>query len=488
MLSRQINQKIAVSVVYVAALFMTIMDSTIVNVALPTLGNEFHVETAAVNGVVIYYLVALAATIPISGWLGDKLGGRRVLLGAILLFATASALCGMAQSLTQLEAFRVLQGIAGGLMTPVGLAMLWRTFPPAERARASAILVIPTALAPALGPVLGGLFVTFVSWRWVFLVNVPVGLAAFFFGLVYLAGQHHGDAGKFDLAGFLLAGSGLSLLMYGLSQGPFAGWSQPTILASCLIGAALLVALVFIELRRTEPLLKLRLLGERLFGLSNAVMLLGGIAFIGTLFIVSLFYQDGLGLTAAQAGLSIFPEALGVMAGSQIVAKKLYPVFGPRRILFGALVLIAAMMLALTTVGPTTSLWWPRAMLFTMGMGMSGVFIPVQTAAFATTSHRDMGGASTLLSTQQQLAGALGVAIMTTVFVAAGSVALPGGSTDLTPYRVAFAVAAVFALLGAGVALFIRDADAAATITRWRERPREQPQGEVKAGEPAILE
>ncbi|MBW7959682.1 MAG: DHA2 family efflux MFS transporter permease subunit [Candidatus Promineofilum sp.] len=484
MFSRQINQKIAVSVVYVAALFMTIMDATIVNVALPTLGNEFQVETAAVNGVVIFYLVALAATIPVSGWLGDKLGGRRVLLGAILLFVIASALCGMSQSLGQLEAFRVLQGIAGGLMTPVGLAMLWRTFPPAERARASAILVFPTALAPAVGPVLGGFFVTFVSWRWVFFVNVPIGLAAFLFGLVYLAVQQHSDPGEFDFAGFILAGAGLGLTMYGISQGPFAGWSQPGIMASCLIGVTLLVALVVIELRRTAPLLKLRLLEERLFGLSNAVMLLGGIAFIGTLYIVSLFYQDGLGLTAAQAGLSILPEALGVMAGSQIVAKMLYPVFGPRRILFGALLLNAVMMMALTTVGPATSLWWPRAFLFILGAGMSGVFIPVQTAAFAATSHRDMGGATTLLSTQQQLAGALGVAIMTTVFVAAGPVVMPGGEANLTPYRVAFATAAVFALLGAVVALLIRDADAAATITRWRERPQEP----KKAGEPVVSE
>lgn len=469
-LSRHFNQKIAVSVVYVSALFMAIMDSTIVNVTLPTLGNEFQVETAAANGVVIYYLAALAATIPVSGWLGDKLGGRRVLLGAILLFVTASALCGASQSLRQLEAFRILQGTAAGLMTPVGLAMLWRTFPPAERARAAAILIIPTAIAPALGPVLGGYFVTYASWHWVFYVNVPIGAAAFVFGLLYLADHRLGGAGRFDLVGFLLASAGLSLLMYGLSQGPFVGWSQPAIVASCLLGAILLGALLVVELRRAEPLLKLRLLGERLFGLCNAVSLLGGLAFSGTLYIVSLFYQDGLGLTAAEAGLSIFPEALGVMVGSQVVAKWLYPVFGPRRILCGALVIAAVMMAALITVGPGTSLWLPRAILFLLGAGMSGVFIPVQTAAFAATSHRDMGGATTLLSTQQQIASALGVAILTTVLIAAGSVALPGGEANLATYRAAFATAAVFALVGAGVALFIRDADAAATITRWRGR------------------
>lgn len=468
--SRPIDQKLAVAVVYVAALFMTIMDATIVNVALPALGNEFQVESAAVNGVVVFYLVALAAAIPVSGWLGDKLGGRRVLLGAILLFVVASGLCGASQSLTQLEGFRVLQALAGGLMTPVGMAMLWRVFPPAERARASAILVLPTALAPALGPVLGGYFVTYVSWRWVFYVNVPIGVAALVFGLVSLTEQRRAEAGAFDLAGFVLASAGLGLSMYGVSQGPFVGWRQPTILATVLLGVVLLVTLVVVQLRTPEPLLRLRLLAARLFGVCNAVMLLGGVGFIGTMYVVSLFYQDALGLSAAEAGLSILPEALGVMAGSQLVAKVLYPSLGPRRILAGALTLNAVAMVSLSAVEPSTSLWWPRASLFMLGVGMSGVFIPVQTAAFAATSHRDMGAATTLLSTQQQLGGALGVALLTTVFVGVGPVTMLGGhpAPHLLAYHVAFGVAAGVALVGAAVALVLRDAEAASTITRWR--------------------
>src|SRR5579872_6973846 len=174
MARREISQKLAVGVVYVGALFMTIMDTTIVNVALPTLGRDFHVRSTGVDAVVIGFLVSMAVFIPASGWLGDRIGPRRVLLGAIVIFTGASALCGIAQSLGELSAFRVLQGVGGGLMTPVGMAMLWRAFPPAERVRASAILVVPTAMAPALGPVIGGFFVTDLSWRWVFYVNVPI--------------------------------------------------------------------------------------------------------------------------------------------------------------------------------------------------------------------------------------------------------------------------------------------------------------------------
>jgi EmrB/QacA subfamily drug resistance transporter len=206
---RDLNQKVAVAVVYVAAMFMAILDTTIVNVALPTLGRDFHVSSTALDTVVIGFLVSLAVFIPASGWLGDRFGPRRVLLTAIFMFTAASALCGMATSLSELTAFRVLQGVGGGLMTPVGMTMLWRAFPPAERIRASAILVVPTALAPALGPVLGGLFVTDLSWRWVFFVNVPIGLLAIAFGTVFLREQPRHPSGRFDLPGFVMAGVGL---------------------------------------------------------------------------------------------------------------------------------------------------------------------------------------------------------------------------------------------------------------------------------------
>jgi MFS family permease len=160
----RISQKAAVGTVFVAAMFMSILDATIVNVALPTIGRDFGVSATAVDGIAIAFLVSLAISIPASGWLGDKYGGKRVLLTAIALFTGASALCGLASGLSELVAFRILQGAAGGMLAPVGMAMLYRVFPPDERIRAAAILTVPTTLAPALGPVLGGLFVTELSW------------------------------------------------------------------------------------------------------------------------------------------------------------------------------------------------------------------------------------------------------------------------------------------------------------------------------------
>ncbi|HET9973426.1 MAG TPA: MFS transporter, partial [Streptosporangiaceae bacterium] len=270
---------------------------------------------------------------------------------------------------------------------------------------------------------------------------------------------------------------GLGLLMYGVSEGPNAGWGHWPIVASCAAGVVALTALVVVELRRREPLLRLRLLRDRLFSVSNTVMVLASIAFIGTVYLVSLFYQDGLGLSALQAGLSTFPEAVGVMLGAQIVTKRLYPVLGPRRIIVGGLLLTAAGITALLAIGPATNLWWARLVLFVVGLGMSGVFIPTQTAAFAAISQEDMGGASMLFNTLRQLGGAVGVAVLTTVLVAIRPFSPAGGRLvpDLTSYRAAFLVAAAVALIAAGIAARIRDEDAASTITRWHGRRADEP-------------
>ena len=199
-----LNQKIAVGAVFVSAMFMNIMDITIVNVALPTIGRDFHIAPTAVDGIVIAYLVSLAVFIPASGWLGDRFGGKRVLLSAIVVFTIGSVLCGLAQNLSELVLFRVIQGAGGGMLAPVGMAMLFRVFPPSERIRAASILTVGTTLAPAIGPVLGGLLVTDLSWRWVFFVNLPIGIAAVTFGALCLERSEPQARGVFDIPGFAL--------------------------------------------------------------------------------------------------------------------------------------------------------------------------------------------------------------------------------------------------------------------------------------------
>ena len=463
-----INQKIAVGAVFVSALFMNIMDITIVNVALPTIGRNFHISPTSVDGIVIAYLVSLAVFIPASGWLGDRFGGKRVLIAAVVVFTTGSVLCGLAQNMSELVLFRVIQGAGGGMLAPVGMAMLFRVFPPAERVRASSILTVGTTLAPAIGPVLGGLLVTDLSWRWVFFVNLPIGIAAVTFGALCLERSAPQEAGTFDIPGFALGGAGLGLLMYGVSEGPLKGWSAPDVIATCTAGFLLLVALVMVELRTTRPMVDLRLLTGRLFRSSNGVIFLASAGFLGTLYLVPLYYQDARGLSALQSGLSTFPEAFGVMIGAQFATRLIYPRLGPRRHITAGLVGLAAMMLVLSQVSLTTSLWLMRGILFLLGLMIAQIMVPSQAASFARISPADTGRASTLFNTGRQVGSAIGVAVLSTVLISIGATHSVGGIThpDLRAYHLAFATAAAFALAATGFSLSMHDSDAAETMVR----------------------
>ena len=464
----RLSQKVIVGVVFVSAMFMNIMDITIVNVALPTIGRDFHIAPTAVDAVVIAYLVSLAVFIPASGWLGDRFGGKRVLLSAIAVFTVGSALCGLAQNMTELVVFRVVQGAGGGMMAPVGMAMLYRVFPPAERVRAASILTLGTTVAPALGPVLGGFLVTNFSWRWVFFVNLPLGIAAVAFGGLFLERTGAIDAGRFDLPGFVLGGAGLGLLMYGISEGPLQSWSSTEVVATCVTGAVLLFVFTVVELRTARPMVDLRLLSGRLFRSTNGVMFLAAAAFLGTLYLIPLYFQDARGLTALQSGLSTFPEAFGVMIGAQFASRIIYPRIGPRRHVTGGLFGLALCMVALTQVTVTTDLWFVRGIMFVLGWMMAQVMVPNQAASFAMISPESMGRASTFFNTMRQVGSATGVAILSTVLIGVGSAQASGASSspDITAYHLAFFTAAVFAVAATAFSLTIHDSDAAETIVR----------------------
>jgi len=453
-----IPSKFVVSAVYVAAMFMNIMDATVVGVALPTLSRDFAVPVASVSGVVTAYLVALAVAMPASGWLGDRFGARGVMLGSIGLFTVASACCGIATSLPELVAFRAMQGIGGGVLIPVGMAMMFRAFPPAERIRANRLLIVPMLMAPALGPVVGGLLVDGLSWRWIFYVNVPVGVAALAFGALFLPRGSQHPAGRFDLPGFLLAGSGFPLLLYALSTGASSGWAAPPVLASGIAGLLLLTLFVLVELRVAEPMLRLRIYADRLFRVTNLQLAFAGAGFIGTLFLVPLLLQNGLGFTAVHSGLSTFPEAIGGMAGVQVTTR-LYKRVGPRRLMVagmcGTVVTIGGMAFA----GPGNAAWLIPVLMFFTGCSFGFAMAPSQAAALATVSAALTGQASTLLNTLRQAGGAAGVALLGTVLAATRP-----GPPDLAGYRLALVAAACLMALGAVFSSRVSDADAAPTM------------------------
>ncbi|HWG26146.1 DHA2 family efflux MFS transporter permease subunit [Actinospica sp.] len=461
-----LSQKVSVSVVFVAAMFMNIMDITIVNVALPAIGRQFGVAEASLDAVATGYLVSLAVFIPAAGYLGDRFGSKRILLLAVGLFTAASVLCGLAGNLGELVAFRVLQGAGSGMMTPVGMAMLYRAFPPHERLRASSILTVPTAVAPALGPVLGGALVTSLSWRWVFFVNLFIGIAAFGFGLFFLAEQREPRPGRFDLAGFVLSGTGFAAVMYGVSQGPGIGWTHPQITVSIAAGSAVLALLVRVELRSSNPLLRLRLLGNRLFRSTSTAMAVATAAFLGALFVIPLFFQLGLGLTALQSGLNTLPEALGVMLGAQLGSRVLYRRLGPRRLIILGLTGLAGNLALMALISSRTELWWMRVLMLGMGLAMGQIVVSTQAATFATVSPTDTGHASSLFSMTRQLGSATGIALLATVFTAVGTTRQVAGHAvpNLTGYHTALLIAALLAVLAIVPALTVRDSDAASTV------------------------
>jgi EmrB/QacA subfamily drug resistance transporter len=468
--------KKVVAVAFVVSVFMDVLDVTIVNVALPTISDKFGSSDTALEWVITGYLLSLAVWIPAAGWLGDRIGTKRVFLFALGMFTFGSALCGLAQSMGQLIAFRVLQGVGGGMLVPVGQAMLYRAYPPHERARASAVLSIPGVLGPALGPVLGGIITTHFSWRWIFLINLPIGVAAFAFSATFLQDHKEPTAGEFDRGGFVLSAAGLGSFVFGLSEVPRRGWTAGITLWPMIAGLVIIGVLVLYELRHRAPMLALRLFANRAFRVANVVGLLGMGAFIGSMFLLPLFLQRLRGLSPQESGLTTFTQAIGFICLSRTVGK-LYMRIGPRRLMFTGLLLSGVFNLAFLAVDIETNLWWIRLLMFGRGLCLPLLFIPLQASAFATISLADTGRGSSLFSAQRQISSAIGVAVLGAILFTglqhktAATVGASLGvvrSAQLDAYHHAFLWVAIFYFVAALVTLSVRDADAAATMNQPR--------------------
>jgi EmrB/QacA subfamily drug resistance transporter len=447
----RIPYKYLVAIAFVCGLFIDILDATIVNVALPTLGREFKVGNDTLEWVVTGYLLSLAVWIPASGWIGDRFGTKRTFLAALAVFMLGSALCGLAWNSTSLIAFRIFQGVGGGMLTPVGTAMVFRAFPAEERPRASAVIAMPAIVAPVVGPLLGGWLTDTVGWRWIFYANLPVGLFGFAFTVRYLKEHVEELAGRFDLWGFVLSGAGLALVLYALSRGPSEAWSPPIQLTGAA-GIVCFVLLAIVELRRHDPMLDLTLLRDRMFRGANLTNFLATSGLIGMLFVTQLFLQQARGLSALQAGLTSFPQALGLVTVLPL-AGRLYPRVGPRRLILLGLALATATALLFVWVDLDTDLWVIRSAMYARGLAFGLALLPLQTATFATISSRDTGRASALFNSVRQVAASFGVAILATVLVARAAETLVG-------FHAAFAVGTVLGGLSVVAALLIRDQDA----------------------------
>jgi EmrB/QacA subfamily drug resistance transporter len=467
----RVDYKYLVAAAFVFGLFMDILDTTIVNVALPTLAEEFHASTGQLAWVVTGYVLSLAVWVPASGWIGDRFGTKRTFLFATGMFVLGSALCGLAWSIESLVFFRLAQGVGGGMLTPVGTAMLYRAFTPSERARASAILSIPTMLAPMLGPVFGGFLVDAVSWRWIFYVNVPVGVVSFVFSWLVLKEHREPGAGRFDPRGFVFSGLGMAGVLYALSRGAEDGWTSPIVLVAGVGGIVCFALLVRVETRLKAPMLDLKLYTSRLFRTANLTGFFFFCTQFGMLFVLPLFLQQLRGLSAFESGLTTFPQPVGQIFMVQFTSR-LYHRIGPRINL-----LIGTTGIMLTTglflfVGLETNLWWIRAVMFLRGCFIAFNMVSMQTALFSAVPREKTGRASSLWNTSRQVAVALGVAVAASVLI----VQLPGSDQGLAgvppelglaAFHTAIAVLVVMASVAVFFAYQVRGQEA--------EEPAQQP-------------
>jgi EmrB/QacA subfamily drug resistance transporter len=420
------NYKWRVLASVVIGLFMVILDATVVNVALRALQDKYAAPTSSVQWVISLYTLALGIATPLSGFLGDRFGAKRIYLLGLALFVLGSALAGLAPSLPLLIASRAVQGIGGGIALPLGSAMLFAAFPPSQRGVAYGVFGIVLVFAPASGPLLGGWLVDHNLLPWIFFLNLPIGLFGILLGGRLLRNQRRARRVTVDLAGILLAPLAFGSLLFAASvageQG--AGWGDRRVIIGFAVGAVALLALVIAELRAADPLLDLRLFRIRTFAFAAIVSVVGGVALFGAEFLLPLYLQVLRGKTAFEAGLFLLPLALasGIVAP---LAGQLADRIGPRLPVVLGFLLVAFNTYQLAQLNLTTSFAFIAVLVALRGIGLSLVIQNAQVAAVADVPVERLTRATPLLSSAGQTIQSIGVAVMATLLSSGITVQIP---------------------------------------------------------------
>jgi EmrB/QacA subfamily drug resistance transporter len=404
-----------VSFVVLIGSVMPIVDTTIVNIALATLSREFHSTISQIQWVVTGYTLALAAVIPVSGWAARRFGAKEVYLVSLVLFVLGSALCALSTSIDELILFRVLQGFGGGMIMPLGQLIMAHAAGPKRMGRVMSIVVVPVMLAPILGPTIGGLLIQDASWRWIFLVNVPIGIVGFIAGLRLVPHLDTGDAGKLDVRGLVLMGGGLALLTYGLAEiGTLGTFGAAKVLLPGLAGLALVGLFVFFSFRTPRPLLDLRLYRRSTFSSASIAMFCLSAALFGGQILLPLYWQDIRHESVIDAGLLMAPMGLGA-ALSMPLAGKLATRYGGGPIALIGVTITAVLTIPFGFIGAHTSIVWLSAVSVVRGTGIGFGFMPAMTAAFAALKRSELSDATPQLNVQQRVGGSIGVALLAVV-------------------------------------------------------------------------
>jgi EmrB/QacA subfamily drug resistance transporter len=402
--------------VIAASQLMVILDATIVNIALPQIQQALGFSTTDLSWVLNAYTLTFGGLLLLGGRAGDILGRRRVFIAGILLFTLASFLGGLATSSGWLLAARALQGVGAAIAAPTALALITTNFAEGpERNRAFGVFGAVAGAGGALGLLAGGMLTSWLSWRWVLFVNVPIGVLLAALAPLYIT-ESERQPGRFDLAGALTSTAGMTALVYGFISAAQNGWSNPTTVGSFTAAAVLLVAFFSIETRTSQPITPLELFADRNRAGSYAIMLALSAALLGMFFFLTLFVQDVLGYSPLRAGFAFLPITAAIILSSQFAARSL-PRIGPRRLMTTGALLALAGLAWLTQVSVTSG--YVEGILGPMlvfGVGMGLLFVPLTVVAVSGVPPHEAGAASSLLNVMQQVGGSLGLSILVTAF------------------------------------------------------------------------
>jgi len=391
------------------AFFMESLDTTILNTAVPAISEALKVTPLSMKSVLASYTLSLAVFIPISGWMADRFGTRRVFASAIGLFTLGSFLCGISNNLHLLVACRILQGCGGAMMVPVGRLTLVRTFAKSELIQAMSFVAIPALVGPMLGPIAGGLIVGYLHWRFIFFVNIPIGLVGLLMVYLHLPDYREENTKPLDIVGLILFGSGIALLSYVLEIFGEHTLGTGQILGLLAISLSLMGGYLFHASEIAYPLLRLSLFRIRTF--SAAV--LGGfftrLGIGGVPFLLPLLYQLGLGFTPIQSGLLIMPQALASMS-TKFLLPKILNRLGYRGVLISNTVILGLLLLLFATIGPHTAVWIIVVQAFCYGAFTSLQYTSMNTLVYADVTEEETSSASSIASTMQQMSISFGVA------------------------------------------------------------------------------
>jgi len=434
-------------------LFMIMLDNTVVNVALPSIERDLHATLSELQWIVTSYALTFAALMLVGGKIADAYGRRLIFVAGIAVFTTASLLCGLSGSANELIAARALQGAGAALMNPSTLSIIAATFAPRERGTAIGIWAGVSALALAIGPLVGGLITEHLNWNWIFFINVPIGILGIGASFVFIDESRDETHERLDLPGLVTSGIGLLALTYGLIEANTYGWTSTRIVGCFVVSAVALAAFVLLERHQRAPMLPLEFFRNRTYTGANLTMFLVALAMFGVFFFVSLYMQNILGYSAVQAGAAFLPMTILIILIAPLAGRTTDRV-GSRGLMTVGMLLIALQLGLFSRLGESASYWQLLPALVIGGVGMAFTMTPSAAAATRSVPVDKAGVGSAVLNSARQVGGTMGIAVMGAIVASqAGGIRSP--AAFMQGFDDALLVAAVIALVGAVVAFVL---------------------------------